>query len=163
VKIRAAAPGDEATLAALNAAVQQPHVAAHPEHFRPTRLRDVADWFAALMQQPTAAIWIAEADDGVTAGYAVALFHEQAENLFCHARRWCEIDQLVVEPRRQRHGVARALVDTIVADAESNGIHLVELNVWAFNEEAQAAFERLGFETRILRLRRNIAAGDASG
>ncbi|HEX3694908.1 MAG TPA: GNAT family N-acetyltransferase [Polyangia bacterium] len=161
MRIRSAVAGDEMTLAVLNGFVQQPHVAADPEHFRATRLRDVANWFASLLQQPTAAVWIAQADD-VPIGYAAALFHEQAENPFCLARRWCEVDQLAVDPAHQRRGVARALVDAIVADAEANGIRDIELNAWSFNEEATAAFRRMGFQPRIVRLRRQNRGPDSS-
>ena len=140
-------------LAVLNGFVQQPQVGAHPEHFRTTRPHDVANWFATLLQLPTAAVWIAEEGE-VPIGYAAALFHEQPENPFCRARRWCEIDQLAVDPGHQRRGVARALVEAVVADAEANGIHDVELNAWSFNENAHAAFHRLGFRPRIVRLRR---------
>ncbi|MEA2697912.1 MAG: hypothetical protein QOI66_2183 [Myxococcales bacterium] len=142
-------------MAVLNGLVQRLHVAAHPEHFRTPRLRDVADWFATLLRQPTAALWIAE--DAVAVGYVSALFHEQAENPFCLARRWCEIDQLAVDPAYQRRGVGRLLVDAVVADAQANGIRDVEMNVWSFNDTAQAAFHKLGFRPRIMRLRRQIS------
>jgi ribosomal protein S18 acetylase RimI-like enzyme len=143
-------------LAVLNGFVQRLHVAAHPEHFRTPRLRDLADWFATLLQQPTAALWIAELD-GVAVGYVSALFHEQPENPFCLARRWCEIDQVAVDPAYQRRGVARRLVDAVVADAQANGIRDVEMTIWSFNDNAQAAFQRLGFRPRIVRLRRQIS------
>jgi len=73
------------------------------------------------------------------------------------ARRWCEIDQLAIDPAYQRRGVARRLVDAVVADAHANGIRDIEMNVWSFNETAQAAFRKLGFQPRIVRLRRQIS------
>lgn len=153
MKIRLAVAGDELTLAALNAPAQQAHVAAHPEVFRPARRRDVADWFGDLLKSPTAAAWIAEDDDGVPVGYVLAQYHERPEGPFVVARRWCEIDQLAVAAPQQRRGVARALVDAVVADARANGVRDVELCVWAFNETAGAAFRRVGFVPRLERLR----------
>jgi GNAT superfamily N-acetyltransferase len=120
VTIRPAVSGDENVLAVLNGAAQALHVVAHPEYFRTARQLDVAEWFASLLQQPTAAAWLAE-DEGIPVGYVLALFHEQAESPFRVAHRWCEIDQLAVIPERRRRGVARALVDTVVAEALGNG------------------------------------------
>jgi len=148
-----AVAGDEPALAALNAPTQQAHVAAHPEVFRPARLRDVADWFAAFLKSPTAAAWIAEDDGGTAVGYATAQYHERPATPFAVARRWCEIDQLAVAPSHRRGGVARALIDAVVADARANGVRDVELCVWEFNEAARAAFRRLGFAPRHERLR----------
>jgi ribosomal protein S18 acetylase RimI-like enzyme len=153
VIIRPAVAGDEPTLAALTAHAHELHVAAHPEVFRPARLRDVTDWFAAFLKSPTAAAWIAD-DDGTAVGYATAQYHEQPESPFALARRWCQIDGLAVAPAHRRRGIARALIDAIVADASANGVRDIELNVWAFNEAAQAAFRRLGFAPRNLRMRK---------
>ena len=154
MKIRLAVPGDEPTLAALNAVAQDAHVAAHPEVFRPARLRDVTDWFGAFLKSPTAAAWIAE-EGGAAVGYITAQYQERPEGPFTFARRWCEIDQLVVVSTHRRRGVARALIDAVVADARANGVREVELCVWEFNEAAQAAFRRLGFAPRHLRMRKD--------
>ena len=153
MRIRLAAAGDESTLAALNTPTQIAHVAAHPEVFRPARLRDVTDWFAAFLKSPTSAAWIAEDDSGTAVGYATAQYHERPESPFTVARRWCEIDQLTVAPSHRRRGVARALIDAVVDDALTNGVRDVELCVWAFNKTARTAFGRLGFAPRHERLR----------
>lgn len=153
MKVRQAVAGDEPTLAALNAVAQDAHVAAHPEVFRPARLRDVTDWFGAFLKSPTAAGWIAE-ENGAAVGYITVQYQERPEGPFTYARRWGEIDQLVVAPGHRRRGVARVLIEAVVDDARANGVRDVELCVWAFNEDAQAAFRRLGFAPRHLRMRR---------
>lgn len=163
MKIRSAAAGDELTLAALAAFAQPAHAAAHPEHFRAARRRDVGDWFAALLRQPTAAVWIATDDSGAGVGYVTAQFHEQPDSPFAFARRWCEIDQLVVAPAHRRRGVARALVEAVVDDARANGVRDVEVSVWSFNDNAQAMFRRLGFSPRALCLRRPVSPPTEDG
>jgi len=155
VTIRPAVPGDENVLAVLSGIAHELHLAAHPEFMRATRQYDVAQWFGSLLQQPTAAAWLAE-DEGVPVGYVLALFQEQPGNPFRLARRWCEIDQLAVTAERRRRGVARALVDAVIAEARANGIRDVELNVWAFNRDAEAVFRKLGFQPRASRLRRQL-------
>ena len=97
MSIRPAVVGDEALLADLNRFVQDLHLAQRPDHFRPTRLEEVARWYRSLLENPTIRLWIAE-EDGLPVGYLLALVHEVPENPFVRARRWCEIDQLAVDP-----------------------------------------------------------------
>lgn len=142
--------GDEAVLAELNAVVHDLHVAHRPGYFKPTERDEVATWFRAHLEMPTVRIWIADVE-GAAAGYAAVFLQERPANLFCHARRFLEINQIAVRPERRRAGVARALVDVILRAADADGIAEVELSTWVFNDAAQQAFRRLGFRPRIVR------------
>jgi len=148
--VRAAALGDEELLAVLNGLVHELHVANRPEYFKPTRAENVSAWFRSLLRQPTVLIWIAE-EDGVPVGYVLALLHERPENPFCPARRWCEIDQIAVDDKRRRRGIARTLVQKVFAEVRSRGICDVEMSSWSFNEAAHHAFRRLGFAPKVIR------------
>ena len=148
--IRAAVPGDEARLAVLNGFVHDLHVANRPEYFKPTRAEHVSAWFRSILQKPAALIWIAE-EDGVPVGYVLALLHEREENPFRSARRWCEIDQIAVNDTRRRRGIARTLVQRVLAEVRRRGIRDVEMSSWSFNEAAHAAFRRLGFAPQVIR------------
>jgi hypothetical protein len=103
--IRAAVLGDEELLAVLNGLVHELHIANRPDYFKPTAAEEVSAWSRSLLQKPTASIWIAE-EGGVPVGYVLALLHERAENPFCPARRWCEIDQIAVDDKWRRRGLA---------------------------------------------------------
>jgi GNAT superfamily N-acetyltransferase len=148
--IRAAVLGDEALLAVLNGFVHELHVANRPEYFKPTRAEHVSAWFRSLLQKPAVLIWIAE-EDGVPVGYVLALLHEREENPFCSARRWCEIDQLAVDDRWRRRGIARTLVQRALTEVRRRGIREVEMSSWSFNEAAHDAFRRLGFAPQVIR------------
>jgi GNAT superfamily N-acetyltransferase len=95
-------------------------------------------------------IWIAE-EDGVPVGYLLALLHERAENPFCQARRWCEIDQIAVDDKWRRRGIARTLVQRLCAEVRGRAIRDVEMSAWSFNEAAHYAFRRLGFAPHVIR------------
>jgi GNAT superfamily N-acetyltransferase len=153
--IRRARPGDELALAGLNGFVQELHAAARPDIYRRPRAEEVAAWFAALLRKPSTAVWIAEADDKPI-GYIVGMIHEQSENTFCFARRWCEIDQIGVHPQWQKQGVGKALFDVVLESAARHGISEIELNTWWFNESAQAAFQQWGFSPKTIRMSRTI-------
>jgi hypothetical protein len=45
-------------------------------------------------------------------------------------------------------------LDHIAATASAEGIPALELSAWAFNAEAQAAFQRLGFSAKSVRFER---------
>jgi ribosomal protein S18 acetylase RimI-like enzyme len=59
-----------------------------------------------------------------------------------------------VRPDQRRKGLARALVDIVVAASDADGIRDVELTSWVFNSGAQEAFRRLGFTPKLVRLGR---------
>lgn len=148
--VRAAVFGDEELLAVLNGLVHELHVANRPEDFKPARTEDVSAWFRSLLQKPTVLIWIAE-EDGVPIGYVLAFLQERAENPFCPARRWCEIDQLAVKDKSRRRGIARTLLQRVFAEVRGRGIRDVEMSSWSFNEAAHHAFRRIGFAPKVVR------------
>ena len=150
VTIRAAVLGDVRRLGVLNSCVQELHVANRPDSFMPSDLDEVAEWFRTFLQSRSAHIWIAE-EHGEFVGYVTSIVHERPENPFCRPRRWCEIDQIAVDPRFRRRGIGSALIQKAVATARAEGIAIVELGSWSFNEAAQGAFQKLGFVPKFVR------------
>ena len=150
VTIREAVPGDERLLAVLNRCVQESHVVNRPDSFKPSVFEEVAEWFRTFLQNRSAHVWIAE-EQGEAVGYVTSLVQERPENPFCRSRRWCEIDQIVVDPKFRRRGIGSALTQKAVATAATEGIPMVELVAWSFNEEAQRTFQKLGFAPKLVR------------
>ena len=150
VTIREAVLGDERLLADLNRCVQDAHVGNRPDSFKPSVLEEVAEWFRTFLQNSSAHIWIAE-EQGEAVGYVTSLVQERPENPFCRSRRWCEIDQIVVAPGFRRRGIGSALIQKAVATAATEGIPMVELVTWSFNEEAQGTFRKLAFAPKLVR------------
>jgi len=153
VTVRRAVGGDAHALAALNRFVHETHLARRPDYFKPVRADEAAAWFRERLDKRTTAAWIAEAE-GRPVGYVLTFFHERGENAFRRPRRWCEIDQIAVDPVWRRRGVGRALMAAALAEAGSRGMQNIELFSWAFNTDAHAMFQRLGFEPRMLRFER---------
>ncbi|WP_025156638.1 ribosomal protein S18-alanine N-acetyltransferase [Leifsonia aquatica] len=57
-----------------------------------------------------------------------------------------DIQTIAVAPNARRHGVARALMNALIAEARSRGAREVFLEVRADNPGAQALYVSLGFE-----------------
>ncbi len=70
--------------------------------------------------------------------------------------RWCGITNLAVEPRWQRHGLGTLLVSAVEGWARSQGIDQVRLDVFAFNDAAQALYAGLGYHAIALHLGKSL-------
>jgi ribosomal protein S18 acetylase RimI-like enzyme len=155
VTVRQACAGDEETLAGLNRAVQELHLAHRPDGFKQADAVVVAGWFRAMLENPAVRAWIAEWD-GAAVGYVLTMVYDRPENPFAFARRFCEIDQIGVAPEFRRRGVARSLVERVLEDARLREIPDVELTSWYFNTEARDAFRALGFTEKVVRFGRPV-------
>ena len=153
MNVRLAVAGDAHALAALNRFVHEMHAARRPDYFKPTRLEETAAWFCERLHEATTADWITE-EDGLPVGYVLTFYHERGENPFHRPRRWCEIDQIAVDPEWRRRGIGRALMAAALAEADKRGLRYVELFSWAFNADAHTLFRGVGFEPRHLRFER---------
>jgi GNAT superfamily N-acetyltransferase len=151
--IRKAVIGDEEALAKLNGFVQDLHLQHRPDDFKQTHVSELAAFYKSLFEEPTAHLWIAEAE-GEPAGYVLAMFRHSSEDPFALARDWCEIDQIAVDPNYRRKGIARLLVLSALAAARARGIRRIEAACWSFNREAHEVFRRLGFAPKGVRFER---------
>lgn len=151
--IRPASPADVQSLADLGAIVQKLHHAHRPDAFKAANRRDLEAWFQQTLQQANWRIACATCGS-VAVGYIVTVDGHRAENAFAPARTWREIEQLAVRPTHRRRGVARALIEHVAQAALADRIGALELTAWAFNDEAQAVFRRLGFVERTRRYER---------
>jgi len=154
--IRVARPGDEEALAGLCGIVQDLHARARPGVFKPADADGLARWFGERLGAASGRIWIAEVDQ-VPAGYVLVIDNHRPESVFSRARRWFELDQVVVHPAHRRQGVARALFEHVAAAALGAGVETIELNTWAFNQAAQQAFQRLGLAVSNVRFALDLA------
>ena len=144
IEIRAATLGDAAVLGGLCASVQELHLTAHPEVFKPVDVAGLERWFRDILASGAAKIWIA-ATKNAPAGYVLVVDQRSGDSVFCYERRWYELQQIGVAPEYRRRGVARALVGRVIESAAAENVNHIELNTWTFNQAAQTTFQNLGF------------------
>jgi len=152
IAVRRASEADAEVVSLLNADVQSLHASAVPERFKPLG----PDTFPAtaarrLLANPSNLVFIAELDSE-PAGYAYAEVVHLPESPLRHAWDEVHLHHISVRPAYRRKGVASVLLDSVRAAADEIGISLVTLQVWSFNEGAQAFFRRQGFTPYIARL-----------
>ena len=78
-------------------------------------------------------------------GYASAQVQRRAETPFRHSMEHLSVHWMGVLAQWRRQGVGRALIDAMRAEAATRGLSAVTLDVWEFNTEARAFYEKVGF------------------
>jgi GNAT superfamily N-acetyltransferase len=149
--VRVADPADAVVLADLDRDGQEQHHQRVPEWFAAPGDPDVADLLRRWLARDGAVGFVAELD-ARPAGYALAVVHHRAATATVPESRWIDLDQIAVAPHARRRGVARALCQAVIDHAREQHLGAVQLNVWAFNPEAQALFTSMGFDSRSMRL-----------
>jgi len=150
IEIRRAAAGDVEALVGLHREVHALHLAERPDQFKATNDDEIAGVYRARLSAGNTKVWVAMLDEAAV-GHAVAIHHQRAEHAMCPARQWWDIDELGVASAYRRSGIARALLQTVVDAATTAGISEIELNSWAFNHTAHAAFQSFGFTPKVIR------------
>jgi ribosomal protein S18 acetylase RimI-like enzyme len=152
IAIRRASEADAETLSLLNADVQILHASALPERFKPFGPDTFSTSVArALLADQSNLVFIAEVDSQ-PAGYAYAEVLHLPESPLRHTWDEVHLHHISVRPAYRRKGIASALLGSVRGAAGEIGIDLVTLQVWTFNEEAQAFFRRQGFTPYMARL-----------
>jgi ribosomal protein S18 acetylase RimI-like enzyme len=157
MNLRQATTADVPTLAELNHRLQNRHADAFPDRFRRDVPRgEIAEAFRNMMQAPEA-FWIVAEKDGRTIAFLSAEFRKRDANWVMAAHHICYLGGIVVAPEFQRKGIARKLLDELKQEAATRGATTIELDVWAFNDEAKQAFASLGFQGMMERMTLGLA------
>lgn len=153
--IRRATEADAEALSALNADIQGMHARALPTQFKPPSADTFPpDKIRSLLAYPQVRMWICRVD-GKPAGYAYAEVIRQGETAMRPATEFVYLHHLSVAPAYRRRGYGAALLRAVLDLAAAEQIAAVQLDVWAFNAEAQGFFARHGFAPFTVRMWRN--------
>lgn len=101
----------------------------------------------AICQNPKTPILIAD-EGGEAVGYCFCKIRDDAAHGALAAHKCLWIDDLCVDESHRKNGIATALIEAAKAMGKQLGCSAVELNVWEFNENARAFYEKNGFSTQ---------------
>ena len=150
--VRAATERDIPRLVGLNRLVQDLHVAAHPDVFRPSSdMPGIEDLFSKSISDTNQHVLVAEVD-GVAVGYLCATVEREPAHTFKRDTTRLYVHQIAVDTDRRRRGVGRALFAAAEQIAQDRLINDIALDTWSFNEEAQDFFASLGFSVYKIKL-----------
>lgn len=145
IEIRKAKPEHATEIFRLSDAVQERHAENHPDIFKyPTDISEVEGFFRERICAQDNSIFIATHSDH-TVGYVWCTIQKMKENPFKYGRDMIYIHQISVDPKYQRKGVGRKLLEAVGRLAREENIQCLALDTWEFNIEAHSFFEQFGF------------------
>ena len=144
--VRQATETDLPRINELRRQVNDLHVSSRPDVFRPGCSQELQDHVNVLFAGDCREILVAEAD-GVVVGFACLKYIDRPASPYRNAIRFVAIEELGVDEACQRQGTGRLLVDSVRSRAREQGYSRIELDMWEFNENALAFYERIGFRT----------------
>lgn len=163
MQIRPATVDDASSISELNVEVQALHAQALPRILKPPSSgafppEEVARWFDDARNHVFLAC---EGESAV--GYIWARLLSLPETSYRYGMEVAYINHLVVQSACRRRGVGRALIGQVLGLAREQGISMVQLDVWSFNEQAKAFFRRQGFTVFNERMWIGLDRMDATG
>lgn len=146
IVINYARPDELERVNELRNMVREIHASARTDMFHKAGSEDFASQVVAEYNSEDFDILVAKVDD-VICGFAVVECFNKPASLYRMARQIYKIVDLGVDEKYRRQGVATKLIETIRKDAIDKGFCRVELEMWEFNNDAIAFFEKTGFLT----------------
>ena len=156
MRIRKATVDDYEALCAVIQEADALHCEHLPHIFQPCPgpARD-RNYIVGLIEDPMAMLWVAE-HKGQLVGFINVTVRDAADIPLLVPRRYAFVENIVVKEGFQRRGVGEALMARAHRWAEAQGARTMELNVYEFNQAAQAFYRKLGYETLTRRMRRRL-------
>ena len=145
IQFRQATEGDAVTIAALSVQVFLQTYAT--EGVRPDLAREAFHTysqaaFAQRLCDPSRKFVLAESGDGLLGFAELNVSNDEAP---CGNVRGAELVRLYVQPRFQRQGLGRGLIESAHRIAASCSADALWLTAWEGNEAALAFYRRLGY------------------
>ena len=112
MEIRTATANDLEALKIIQREVQQLHLAAHPEIFRPASDEELSAAMQSFLADAAQHVWVA-AEKEALLGFAVAHIADTSGNPYRQPTRIGHVDQIAVRESARRQGVGRALLAEI--------------------------------------------------
>ncbi|MBO5500400.1 MAG: GNAT family N-acetyltransferase [Clostridia bacterium] len=142
--IRDMLPHEADRVGQLHNQIHALHVNGRPDWFAPNydNSADMMRWFA---DQSNSRVLVAVREDAIL-GYAVIDYLIRNASPYSLPRRCVHVQEICVDEAAKRCGAGRALMEYIYEDARQRSYPRVELDVWAFNEDAYQFYHAIGMQ-----------------
>lgn len=129
----------------LRKQVNDIHVEGRPDIFKAGFCEELRDFARVLMNGKNSDILVEERD-GVICGMACVDYVDKKESPYGNARKFYHVQEIAVDVNHRRQGVAKELLEFMIADAKQRGLDKIELDVWEFNDSAIEFYQTVGFK-----------------
>jgi len=114
------------------------------------------EYIYRLLEDESTALFVTELGDNLV-GYINVMLLRSGSNPLLKPRCYAVIDNLIVDEDHRMMGVGSALMARAETWAKEKGAASMELNVYHFNQAAQALYEQLGYEVVSSKLSKSLA------
>ncbi|WP_444997142.1 GNAT family N-acetyltransferase [Aliikangiella sp. IMCC44359] len=150
MKIKKATEKELSAIASMLIETQQAHVQAYPKRYVIISLADAINLLHKQLDQNM--FWVAIENNEVV-GYIIAEHIKTQGNKILKAREYCYLQQIGVTKTSQDQGIGKKLIEHLIVECLKHGLKDIELDVWAFNNNAQQFFKQCHFEPYASKLR----------
>jgi len=104
------------------------------------------DYFLGLTSDENIGLFVAETE-GIVVGFVHAIIKDSPDIPIFVPRYFTVVDNIVVKPGFQNHGIGELLMDKMQEWSIAKGATSIELNVYEFNSSAISFYEKCGYKT----------------
>ena len=155
--IRRMTPEDFDAVGYLQAEIQALHEQSRPDLFRTGAVSYDREAFRKIAESPDGRCAVCESK-GKIIGFLIAWVRRIRSHRNLNNADVLLVDDICVAGAEHRRGVGRALWDHAEAAAKEAGCARIELNVYAFNENAIRFYGAMGLKPQILRMEKRSEA-----
>ena len=142
--VRFAEEKDLERVNALRKQVNDIHVEGRPDVFKAGFGDEIRDLAKVIINRENSDIIVVERN-GVVCGMACVDYVNKPETPYSKARNFYHVQEIAVDVNHRRKGVAKELLEFMIADAKKRMLSKIELDVWEFNESAIEFYQAVGF------------------
>ncbi len=146
MQIRQATLQDYASIAPIAQESQELHAQGQPTIFRSDTPGFTVEYLRHLIEDEQSDAYVAE-EDGHIVGYVFLHVHPLSFLDFFHPQTVALISDIAVTAPARHKGIGRHLFEASLQWAKDRNADRMELNVWEFNKNAIAFYERNGMQT----------------
>ena len=128
----------------LRKQVNDIHVEGRPDLFKAGFGAEIRDFAKVIMSGENSDIIVAERN-GIICGMVCVDYVNKPETPYSKARNFYHVQEIAVDANHRRQGVAKELLEFMIADAKKKKLGKIELDVWEFNDSAIEFYQAVGF------------------
>jgi ribosomal protein S18 acetylase RimI-like enzyme len=128
----------------LRKQVNDIHVEGRPDVFKAGFGTEIRDFAKVIMNGENSDTIVAERN-GVICGMVCVDYVNKSETPYSKARSFYHVQEIAVDVNYRRQGVAKELLEFMIADAKKRKLGKIELDVWEFNDSAIEFYQAVGF------------------
>lgn len=129
----------------LRKQVNDIHVEGRPDLFKAGFGSEIRDFAKVMLEGENSDIIVAERD-GVICGMVCVERIDKPETPYSKARSFYHVQEIAVDKKHRRQGVAKELLEFMIEDAKKRNLRRIELDVWEFNDSAIEFYQTVGFK-----------------